>query len=142
MAATATTTAATSSDSPMATRRAMFPRSWVKTRSGRSQAIWARRRADPVATSAPGTRSARVEPTRPSRGSARGGTAPSTRSGGITEGMSFAECTAASARPSRTAASTSVTKTPCPPMRSSGVSASRSPFVRTMTGSTTSPGCA
>ena len=34
----------------------------------------------------------------------------------MVEGMSLAECTAASARPSATAASTSVTKTPWPPI--------------------------
>jgi hypothetical protein len=38
----------------------------------------------------------------------------------MTEVMSLAEWTAASARPSATAASTSVTKTPCPPIWSSG----------------------
>ena len=63
---------------------------------------------------APGGRSANAQPTRPSRGSARGGTAASTSPGGMIEVMSLAECTAASARPSATAASTSVTKTPWP----------------------------
>ena len=37
----------------------MLPRRPVKVRSGRSQASWARRRTDPVATSAPGRRSAK-----------------------------------------------------------------------------------
>ena len=54
MAATATTTAETSPSSATATRRAMFPRRSVNTRSGRSAASWARRRAEPVATSAAG----------------------------------------------------------------------------------------
>ena len=53
----------------------MLPRNPVNVRSGRSQANWARRRTDPVATVAPGARSASVEPTSTSRGSARGGTA-------------------------------------------------------------------
>ena len=52
----------------------------------------------------------------------------------------MAECTAASARPSRSAASTSPTKTPWPPMRSSGVDAFSSPRVRTTTTSISRPG--
>ena len=63
----------------MATRRAMLPRTSVKTRSGLSHASWARRRADPVPTMPPAGRSASVLPTRPSRGSARVGTAAITR---------------------------------------------------------------
>ena len=142
MAATATTTADTVPSSATATRRAMLPRRSVKTRSGRRDASWARRRADPVPTRAPAGRPASVLPTRPSRASARRGTAPSTKCTGMTEGMSLAECTAASARPSPTAASTSVTKTPCPPIWSRGADASRSPRVRTTSDSTTRPGWA
>ncbi len=88
----------------------------------------------------PAGRSASVQPTRPSRGSARVGTAAITRCPSMVEVRSLAECTAASARPSLTAASTSPTKTPCPPMRSSGDEASSSPRVRTTTISTSSPG--
>ena len=83
-----------------------------------------------------------AHPTSPSRASARGGTAASTRWSGSTEVMSLAECTAASARPSSSAASISLTKAPCPPMRSSGAVASRSPRVCTTTVVTPSPGCA
>ena len=61
-AATATTTAATVPSSPRPTRRAMLPRSSTKVRSGRRLASWARRRAEPVATSAAGGRSAQRQP--------------------------------------------------------------------------------
>ena len=62
--------------------------------------------------------------------------------GGVTEGRSLAEWTATSARPSSTATSTSLVKTPWPPIRSRGWSASRSPSVRTTTSSTSVPGAA
>ena len=112
MAATATTTAVTEPSSPRLTRRSMLPLISVKLRSGRRLASWARRRAEPVAMRPPGGRSRRRHPTRPSRGSARSGTAARTSPSTMTEVMSLAEWTAASARPSATAASTSVTKTP------------------------------
>jgi hypothetical protein len=79
------------------------------------------RRFEPVATSAPTGRSARVEPTRTSRGSPRSGTAASTRPGTVTDGRSLAECTARSARPSSTAACTSLANTPLPPSSQMGV---------------------
>ena len=67
-------------------------------------------------------RQARQRGSPPGRRGGRPGAAPRprTRCGGMVEGMSLAECTAASARPSVTAASTSVTKTPWPPIWSSG----------------------
>ena len=86
-----------------------------KVRSGRNHASCARRLTDPVAKRAPGRRSSRRAPTRASRGSARSGTHASTSPVGVMEGRSLAECTAMSARPSRTAACTSLTKAPCPP---------------------------
>ena len=66
----------------------------MKVRSGRSHASWARRRAEPVATVAPGARSSRRAPTMTSRGSARSGTQARTSPSGVTEGRSLAECTA------------------------------------------------
>src|SRR5207248_3215622 len=55
------------------------------------------------------------------------------------EGRSFAEWTATSARPSSTAACTSFTKTPCPPISQMGTSARRSPLVSTTTASISRP---
>ena len=63
----------------------------------------------------PAGRSARVDPTSASRGSPRSGTAASTRPGTVTDGRSLALCTARSARPSSTAACTSLANTPLPP---------------------------
>ena len=100
-AATATTPAP--SWAARSSRVAMFPRSSAKVRSGRSQASWARRRTDPVATVAPAGRSASRDPTRASRGSARSGIQARRRPSGVVEGRSLAEWTARSARPSRTA---------------------------------------
>src|SRR5439155_6461172 len=63
-----------------------------------------------------------------------------TRPSGVVDGRSLAECTAMSARPSRTAACTSLTNTPCPPMAWIGTSWLRSPAVDTITGSTSTSG--
>ena len=114
MAATATTTAATEPSSPRDTRRSMFPRISVKTRSGRAVGQLARRRAEPVAMRPPG--GSRPRCTRPARRGDRlaAGRRPARVRATWSTVMSLAECTAASARPSATAASTSVTKTPWP----------------------------
>ena len=137
-AAAATTTA--SNPSALDSRVSMLPRSPEKARSGRRWDRWARRRMDPVATVAPGPRSAHRQPTRASRASARSGTAANTRPSGVAAGRSLAEWTATSARPSSTAAWTSFTKTPCPPISSNGVTWSRSPAVSTTTGSRVTSG--
>ncbi len=95
---------------------------------GPHRASWARRRTEPVATTAPVPSSSSGAPTRASRASARSGTAPMTRPSGVTEGRSLAECTARSARPSSTAAWTSFTNTPLPPSSQIGTSRRRSPL--------------
>ena len=75
-----------------------------------------------------------------SRGSPRSGTAASTRPGTATDGRSLALCTARSARPSSTAACTSLANTPLPPSSQIGTSRRRSPCVSTTTSSTSTPG--
>src|SRR3954452_10073154 len=119
-----------------ASRVSMLPRSPPKVRSGLAHASWARRRTEPVPTRAPTGSPSRVEPTNASRGSSRSGTAPMTSPSGDSDGRSLAECTAKSARPSRTAACTSFTKTPWPPISQMATSVRRSPMVCTTTGST------
>src|SRR5262245_62364093 len=141
-ASAAMTTAATASRSAYASRVAMLPRRPWNVRSGRACASCARRRSDPLATVAPDGRAASVAPTRASRTSARSGTAPITRPSGVSDGRALAECTATSARPSSTAACTSLTKTPLPPSSQIGTSRRRSPLVSTTTVSTSSPGSA
>ena len=95
---------------------------------GRRSASCARRRTEPVATVAPGAAGRRArDPTSASRGSPRSGTAASTSPSAVTDGRSLAECTARSARPSSTAACTSLTNTPLPPISQMGTSGRRSP---------------
>src|SRR5829696_6163836 len=139
-AVAATTMASTSA--ARARRVAMLPRRPSKRRSGRTWASWARRRSDPVATVAPSGRPSSVVPTRASRTSPRSGVAPITSPDGVVEGRSLAEWTATSARPSRTAAWTSLANTPLPPSSQMGTSRRRSPFVSTRTISASSPGSA
>src|SRR6266508_108200 len=116
----------------------MLPRKPAYVRSGRRSASWARRRTDPVATRPPTAISPRRAPTMASRGSPRSGTPASSRPVGGNEGRSLAEWTARSARPDSTAASTSLTNTPFPPIVQIGMSWRRSPAVstRTYSGST------
>ena len=129
-AAAATTTASTPSGRP---GRRGCPCSPAAPRSaGRG----ARGPAGPGAAASrwrpapPPGRSASVE-RRPgaSRRSARSGTAAITRPSGVAEGRSLAEWTARSARPSSTAAWTSLTNTPLPPSSQIGTSRPRSPVV-------------
>ena len=68
-------------------RRAMLPRSSTNSRSGRTSASWARRRTEPVATTAPAASSPRVRPIRASAASrlahrAASARRPVSRSGG------------------------------------------------------------
>ena len=139
--AAAATTMASNSDA-LASRVSMFPRRPAKVRSGLAHASWARRRTDPVPTRAPTGSPSSVDPTSASRGSSRSGTAPITKPSGDAEGRSLAECTAKSARPSSTAACTSFTNTPWPPISQMATSVRRSPVVWTTTGSTGSPSAA
>ena len=67
---------------------------------------------DPDATVAPVARPSSVEPTRTSCGARRSVKAPSVSPAAVSDGRSFAECTARSARPSSTARWTSLTNTP------------------------------
>ena len=69
-AAAATTMA--SKPAAFSSRVGTLPRSSAKVRSGRRSASWARRRTEPVATSAPGPSASRVEPTNASRVGALG----------------------------------------------------------------------
>src|SRR5512133_1223927 len=64
-----------------------------------------------------------------SRGSSRGKSAPTTSPSVSVEVMSFAECTATSIRPSSSASSSSLTKTPRSPICPNGFERSRSPAV-------------
>ena len=117
----------------------MLPRSSAKCRSGRKAASCARRRGAPVATVAPLGKSARRYPTRASLGSPRFNTAPIVKPSGVCAGISFAECTAISASPASTAACTSFTKTPFPPISEREDAKSRSPAVETITSSPEAP---
>src|SRR5437588_1220951 len=136
--AAAAITMASNSDA-LASRVSMLPRRPAKVRSGLAHASWARRRTDPVPTRAPTGRPSSVEPTSASRGSSRSGMAPMTNPSGEVEGRSLAECTAKSARPSSTAACTSFTNTPWPPISQMATSVRWSPIVCTTTASTGSP---
>ena len=66
-------------------RRAMLPRSSTKRRSGRTPASWARRRTEPVATTAPSSRSPRDRPI-----SGVGGVAPDAERGEAQAGRRLA----------------------------------------------------
>ena len=112
-----------------ARRVAMLPRRSTKHKSGRKAASCALRRGAPVATVAPAGKSARRHPTRASLGSPRFSTAPMVKPSGVCAGKSLAECTATSAAPESTAACTSFTKTPLPPISESEEVISRSPAV-------------
>src|SRR4051794_15745552 len=136
--AAAATTMASNSDA-LASRVSMFPRRPANVRSGRAHASCARRRTEPVPTRAPTGRPSSVEPTSASRGSSRPGMAAMTSPSGDSDGRSLAECTAKSARPSSTAAWTSLTNTPWPPISQMATSVRWSPIVDTTTGSTGSP---
>ena len=103
---------------------------------------WARRRTEPVATVAPGGRSASAAPTNASRGSRRSQKAASSSPSASAEGRSLALCAARSADPSSTARCTSFTNTPWPPMVCNGTSVRWSPSVSTNTNCTRRPGCA
>ena len=72
---------------------------------------------------------ARSAPTSASRGSSRSRYAPTASPAVSVEVMSFAECTATSIRPARSASSISLTKTPRSPICPNGLERSRSPAV-------------
>src|ERR1035438_8050771 len=117
-------------------RVARLPRNSSKRRSGLTHASCARLLGAPVATCAPGPRSASARPTSASLGSALVGTATIASSPEPKlDGRSLAECTARSARPSISACSTSFTKAPWPPIAPMGRSLCRSPTVSTTTSS-------
>ena len=101
----------------------MLPRRSTNTRSGRTCASCARRRTEPVATVAPGREVGERSTDERVAGVAALGHRRDARApaAGI-DGRSLAECTATSARPSSTAACTSFTNTPWPPMPWSGTS--------------------
>ena len=113
-------------------------------RSGRRAASWHRRRRLEVPTVAPGgstSSPANRTETSASRGSARAMTTGRCSSGGSSTGTSFIEWTAMSARPSSSASSSSLMKSPLPPTFASGASSILSPLVRIATSSTSRPGC-
>ena len=120
-------------------RVSMLPRSSTNDRSGRTAASCARRRTDPEATVAPSASPSSVEPTSTSCGLRRSVNAAITRPAAGSDGRSFAEWTARSARPSRTARWTSLTNTPCPPIVWRGTSWRTSPVVSISTRSTARP---
>ena len=77
--------------------------------------------------------------TNASRGSSRAEIAASTKPSGTSIGTSFSECTARSARPSRSAVSSSLMNRPLPPIVASGRSSTRSPCVVMPSSSTLVP---
>ena len=101
----------------------------------REQLGAAARRAVPIRM--PGRTS--PAPQRASRGSSRGGEAPTARPSVSVEVMSLAEWTATSIRPSSSASSSSFTKTPRSPIWPKGFVRSRSPAVVIGTSAISSP---
>ena len=110
-----------------------LPRRSHTRRSGRAASTWAARLGDPVPTSAPSGRDARVAPSaahRASRGSSRCGTAAMRSPGVGAVGRSLKEWTARSHSPWRRASRSCAAKTPTPPSAARGA-AETSPCVRT-----------
>ena len=81
-----------------------------------------------------------LAPQSASRGSSRARYAPTTRPSASVEVMSFAEWTATSIRPSSSASSSSLTKTPRSPISPNGFVRSRSPAVVIGTSAISIPG--
>src|SRR5438128_1329159 len=130
--AAASTTAWHSPRSSFASRVSRLPRSGFTCRPGkRSRNCASRRRLD-VPRMLPGGNASRLAlrfDTRQSRGSSLAVIAARQKPSGRRIGTSFAECTARSARPSSSAASSSLTKRPLPPIWASGRSTIWSPRV-------------
>ena len=124
-----------------------LPRMSTRSRSGRSASSCERRLRLDVPTVAPLGRSSSVRsgsdprPTNTSRTSSRAVKATMARPSGTSVGMSFAECTARSVRPSSMAVSSSLVNRPLSPSLASGASSSLSPLVWMTSISTCSPGC-
>src|SRR6266581_8456290 len=130
--AAASTTAWHSPRSSLASRVSRLPRNGCTLSAGwRSRNCASRRRLD-VPTMLPGGNASRVAlrfDTRQSRGSSLAVIAARQKGSGRRIGTSFAECTAISARPTSSAASSSLTKRPLPPIWASGRSTIWSPRV-------------
>ena len=142
--AIANTTASYSPVSTLRMRVSTLPRISAGSTSGRIARICTARRPLPVPMRAPGQdRRSGTPPddTSASRGSARSGTAASTRPGASVAGRSFRLCTAMSASPDRNASSIAFVNTPRPPISASGA-VERSPSVWISRSSSLTPGCA
>ena len=124
-----------------------LPRMSTISRSGRSASSCERRLRLEVPTVAPWGSSSRelsvadAPPTNTSRTSSRAVKATMTRPSGTSVGMSLAECTARSVRPSSMAVSSSLVNSPLSPSLASGASSSLSPLVWITSISTRRPGC-
>ena len=143
--AAASTMASSSPSSRRFSRVSTLPRKGAMSRSGRAMSSWARRRRLEVPSRAPRGRSASVCAPRAisaSRGSARGSIAARTIPTGSSLGTSFIECTARWARPSASAASSSLMNSPFPPMAARLRSWIRSPLVDIGRSSTLRSACA
>ena len=143
--AQASTMASKSPASSLARRVLTLPRRSPMTRSGRCARSSACRRSDEVPTRAPkgsSSKPAKLLDTKASKGSARSSTAARAKPGSSSIGTSLSECTAASARSSSIATSSSFRNRPLPPISASGWSSTWSPRVVIGTSSTCSPGCA
>src|SRR5262245_61209405 len=116
----------------------MFPRSGSIESDGSRASSWARRRTDAVPIRILGRIS--PAPHSASRASSRARYAPTTRPSASVEVMSFAEWTATSIRPSRSASSSSFTNTPRSPICPKGFVRSRSPAVVIGTSAISMPG--
>ena len=119
-------------------RVSTLPRSGSTTSDGSSASSCARRRTDAVPTRIPGR--SPLAPHSASRGSSRGGYAPTASPSVSVEVMSLAECTATSIRPASSASSSSLTKTPRSPIWPNGFERSRSPTVVIGTSAISTPG--
>ena len=145
-ASASTTASRPSSPESLERRVPTLPRMPTIERSARWRSSCMLRRMEPVPMRAPGGSVASVSPgcrnTITSKGSARVGKASSTSPSGCAPGMSLRLWTAKSMRPSSIASSSSLMKSPLPPISMSGRSSTRSPSVLMTTRSMVSPGCA
>ena len=134
----ASTTASRPRSPRLRSRVSMLPRSGSTDSVGSSARSCALRRADAVPIRMPGRIS--DAPHSASRGSSLAGYAPTASPAASVEVMSLAECTATSMRPSRSASSSSLTKTPRLPISPNGRVRSRSPAVVIGTSAISRPG--
>ncbi len=116
---TASSRASASPAASLASRRLALPRNGTHVRCGWVAASWATRRTDEVPTRAPSGSSSSVSPpgwTRASRMSSRSRNAANTvpAGSGRSAGTSLTQCTARSASPDSSAASTSLVNAPLP----------------------------